>query len=803
MDLYSSNIEISDHGTETSQTNSDSHENVGLCDDTKIFQCADNSFTEDYPVESLLDSPCEKVIKRALRHQAKRRRKRTHSSPRPLPRIIVKPLPPQPPDGQHEYVISHEPSKKITKTPTMREVLASIPGFNIKPRKRYGKKLSTAAQLQQTKEGCIDLETPDSMFVNTNLRALLNEHTFSLLPSLYQYKLGQLLPSVDRPGVSSGRLSSSSLNNEFFARACLEWQDSLSEGEFTPEHQQKLRTEAEKEKSKLDPWKLKHFEPIWGEKRNSSLRNSAYDTDRPSLKTTIKLRPTASITSSSTVVHRKHSNKSSEIPKRLRTVGAVTRASARVETDVFTVVEISHNSQNGRQLGPIPDLLPLKNKLNRLQSQYSAQPSTSHYVDPSNTLTFGTLQASVDSLKAEDTGQAVDPLLLPDNTTVEPIYQTEDHQELCIPVIPISEPIQIDSNIDNTNCYVSEVKHFSQEITENLSPCLNSSEEVFADNKSLFEVQNTQLCDESFQNNCDLSTELGNQDVCNSPLEELDQHNVNKRATEENSPADIKKLKMCSDQEAESLCISQEDVFIEKHEAKDCQQTNNINVNQDQEHHQSPICEPFNIPSDPSQSHSIQDYIIDNHPTTNYADIHESLSNCKNTDFFDITKIEADGGNSSDSNNSNEETDSKSNIPNSPNHAMHDNKTLLYSMDSNSERGFCGAAEFLQGQYVKSEMAQYRCSYSDNGFHARNSLFNKGVTQIQPNSVILKQEEGNTDGLDYSNNSGEESSHNSPEILHEEKDLGMESEDRFIDAESFLLESDSVVKSEGMLFKLF
>lgn len=801
MDLYSSNIEISNHGTETSQTNSDSHENVGLCDDTKTFQCADSSYTEDNPVESLLDSPCEKVIKRALRHQAKRRRKRTHSSSRPLPRIIVKPLPPQPPDGQHEYVISHEPSKKITKTPTMREVLASIPGFNIKPRKRNGKKLSTAAQLQQTKEGCIDLETPDSMFVNTNLRALLNEHTFSLLPSLYQYKLGQLLPSVDRPGGSSGQLSSSSLNNEFFARACLEWQDSLSEGEFTPEHQQKLRTEAEKEKSKLDPWKLKHFEPIWGEKRNSSLQNTAHDADRPSLKTTIKLRPTASITSSSTVVHRKHSNKSSEIPKRLRTVGAVTRASARVETDVLTVVEISHNSQNGRQLGPIPDLLPLKNKLNRLQSQYVSQPSTSHYVDPSNTLNFATLQASVDSLKAEDTGQAVDPLLLPDNTAVEPIYKTEDDQELCIPVIPISEPIQIDSsnNIDDKSCYVSECNVFSQETTENLSPCFNTSEEVCADNQSLFEVQNSQPCDESYQNNCDLSTELDNQDVCNGPVEELNEHPVNKRATEEYNPADIKKLKMCNEHETESLFISQED-FIEEHEEKYCQQTDNINANKEQE--QSPTCEPFNIPSDPPQNHSIQDYIIENQPTTQYSDIHNSLSNCKDTDFFDVTKDEADRGNSSDSNNSNEETDSKSNNPNSPNHTMHDNQTLVYSMDSNSERGFCGAAEFLRTdpQYVKSEMGQYHCSYSENGFHSRNSLFNKGVTQIQPNSVVLKQEEANADGLDYSNNSEEETSHNSPEILHQEKDLKMESEDRFIDAESFLLESDSVVKSEGMLF---
>lgn len=52
------------------------------------------------------------------------------------------------------------------------------------------------------------------------------------------------------------RLSTSGLNNEFFARACLEWQERLAEGEFTPENQQKLKAEAEKEMSRLDPWKV-------------------------------------------------------------------------------------------------------------------------------------------------------------------------------------------------------------------------------------------------------------------------------------------------------------------------------------------------------------------------------------------------------------------------------------------------------------------------------------------------------------------------------------------------------------------
>lgn len=68
----------------------------------------------------------------------------------------------------------------------------------------------------------------------------------------------------------------SGLNNEFFARACLEWRKRLAEGEFTPENQQRLKMEAERDKNKLDPWKVKHFEPIWGEKREPKLKSSLH-----------------------------------------------------------------------------------------------------------------------------------------------------------------------------------------------------------------------------------------------------------------------------------------------------------------------------------------------------------------------------------------------------------------------------------------------------------------------------------------------------------------------------------------------
>lgn len=53
-------------------------------------------------------------------------------------------------------------------------------------------------------------------------------------------------------------LNNSVLNNEFFAQACLEWTHRLSEGEFTPENQQKMKMDNDRDKSKLDPFKVSH-----------------------------------------------------------------------------------------------------------------------------------------------------------------------------------------------------------------------------------------------------------------------------------------------------------------------------------------------------------------------------------------------------------------------------------------------------------------------------------------------------------------------------------------------------------------
>ncbi|XP_026680194.1 polycomb protein Asx [Diaphorina citri] len=219
--------------------------------------------------------------KHALRQQARRRKKNTTiaaggTSPvgnaiPPTTTSAVTAVPPLPtPTPVTEAIVERGPP------PTMMEVLSSIPGFSFKHRKRSNKKLSTAAQLEQTKEGCIDLETPDSILVHTNLRCLLNRHTFSSLPALFQYKLIQLLPQCDRIPQSD-----STYRYIILYLSCLILE-------------------------------LKHFEPIWGE-TNESRNNTSTSL-------------ASSRTSSRTSADHISPSPLPPPPPRLRTVGAVTRA---------------------------------------------------------------------------------------------------------------------------------------------------------------------------------------------------------------------------------------------------------------------------------------------------------------------------------------------------------------------------------------------------------------------------------------------------------------------------------------------
>ncbi|XP_029107902.1 polycomb group protein ASXL1 isoform X2 [Scleropages formosus] len=113
----------------------------------------------------------------------------------------------------------------------------------------------------------VDFETPGSILVNTNIRALINTRTFAAFPPHYQQQLLMLLPEVDRQVGPDGlaRLSSSALNNEFFTHASQSWKERLAEGEFTHEMQARFRQEMEKEK-KVEAWKEKFFEEYHGQK---------------------------------------------------------------------------------------------------------------------------------------------------------------------------------------------------------------------------------------------------------------------------------------------------------------------------------------------------------------------------------------------------------------------------------------------------------------------------------------------------------------------------------------------------------
>lgn len=486
--------------------------------------------------------------KHALRQQAKRRRKNTtiaSGNSTSLPRIIVKPLPPQ---------STEELSPVRTKIPTMREVLASIPGFSIKPRKRSNKKLSTAAQLEQTKEGCIDLETPDSILVNTNLRALLNKHTFSILPPLYQYKLVQLLPNVDRQGMSTQpdvptRLSTSGLNNEFFARACLEWRERLAEGEFTPENQQKLKSEAEREKSKLDPWKVKHFEPIWGEKNQTHIEGNKLilnNPPRPTLKTTIKLRPTASVSKP-------------VIQKQIRTVGAITRAITSFRGEIDNAKSNQETNENVNK-SAIPDLIPIK--------------SSSKMPIPRPEIVMSHSQSNDSNESSEVFTNDVDPLQITDNSMEFTETRTTEDGNLSISstlsnmehIFSNAEPFDIVDECQNSNS--NEIKSESKKDT--LSPVDFSpeivesdkiSDAVMCDQDSIPSVDINKVCDDTpepeFKNDtsydyCDSNKEFEHEHFQNNNYNELDDIQNTKLSVPEctlNDNSLEKSESMCSKQE--------------------------------------------------------------------------------------------------------------------------------------------------------------------------------------------------------------------------------------------------------------
>ncbi|KAM6462925.1 putative Polycomb group protein ASXL2 isoform 1-T1 [Liasis olivaceus] len=176
-------------------------------------------------------------------------------------------------EGKQSDGHSSSPQNSTSSSSPSVKTEPSLPILGKKPFQRSER--LHARQLKRTKCAEIDVETPESILVNTNLRALINKHTFMGLPVECQQKLLLLLPEVDRQIGLDGlmKLSSSALNNEFFNSAAQGWKERLSEGEFTPEMQLRLRQELEKEK-KVELWKEHFFESYYGQSSGLSLEES-------------------------------------------------------------------------------------------------------------------------------------------------------------------------------------------------------------------------------------------------------------------------------------------------------------------------------------------------------------------------------------------------------------------------------------------------------------------------------------------------------------------------------------------------
>ncbi|XP_041483750.1 putative Polycomb group protein ASXL2 isoform X3 [Lytechinus variegatus] len=237
-----------------------------------------------------------------------------------IPRIILKPLkPPDKADGTYflpdpsqsintDEVDSAKPSPDVDhrnhmlpRSQTISEILASLPGFSGKPRRRHkkNKKYGSSPFPDFRRKSQVDLETPNSVLANVNLKNLINKHTFTSLPAHHQHKLLKMLPNNDRHKGPDNclRLGGTALDNEFFARACTKWRERLASGEFTPESQAKLKAELDKERAKLDPWKTKHFEPVWGQSSVPELQ-SKYSSSSKATKTPPKIHKASSSSTS-------------------------------------------------------------------------------------------------------------------------------------------------------------------------------------------------------------------------------------------------------------------------------------------------------------------------------------------------------------------------------------------------------------------------------------------------------------------------------------------------------------------------
>ncbi|KAJ7402028.1 hypothetical protein BTVI_90243 [Pitangus sulphuratus] len=190
-------------GTEMAETNNNNGEENGVCPKQTSEELSSNrdSSLTNAPVQSKLVSSFQqhtkKALKQALRQQQKRRNGVSMMVNKTVPRVVLTPLKvsdeqSDSPSGSEskngEADGSDKEMKHGQKSPTGKQTSQHL--------KRLKK--SGLGHLKWTKAEDIDIETPGSILVNTNLRALINKHTFASLPQHFQQYLLLLLPEVDR-----------------------------------------------------------------------------------------------------------------------------------------------------------------------------------------------------------------------------------------------------------------------------------------------------------------------------------------------------------------------------------------------------------------------------------------------------------------------------------------------------------------------------------------------------------------------------------------------------------------------------
>lgn len=137
-----------------------------------------------------------------------------------------------------------------------------------KPAKKRGRP-SHKRQLREIRhERKINLQTADSVVTATNLKSILTLDNLQSLPTHCQNHLIRLLPEFDQIQREDGSLQArpTALSNEHFVRFCALYVQKLSDNKLSEKAIEQAKSDAARELAKLDPWKLKNYEPIWGKK---------------------------------------------------------------------------------------------------------------------------------------------------------------------------------------------------------------------------------------------------------------------------------------------------------------------------------------------------------------------------------------------------------------------------------------------------------------------------------------------------------------------------------------------------------